>query len=312
MSGLELGLLDLCHVAPGATSATALCDMTDVACLADGLGYSRYWLAEHHTSAVAHASPEILIPLVAGMTDRIRVGTAGVLLPYRSLLKVASDFRLLATLFPRRIDLGMGRGRAPAATAEALLFGRADDTSEAMFDRMFGDVVHFLTGTVTEDHPNYQAWVSPARLEGAMPQVFGLGSSRRTLPIAAAHGAPFAYSLFIEGGGDDPEIFGEYRRRFRVGPLGTKPLAILTLAGVCAETDETAKAICQRDNDGLIPTVVGAAETCRTMLLTLRDRYAADEIVFVEIAKPLSDRLRSCELLSSALEMRRVPHAVPA
>ena len=98
MCGLELGLLDLCHVAPGASPPTALCDMTDVACLADGLGYTRYWLAEHHTSAVAHASPEILIPLVAGMTDRIRVGAAGVLLPYRSPLKVASDF-LPATLF---------------------------------------------------------------------------------------------------------------------------------------------------------------------------------------------------------------------
>ena len=98
MSGLELGLLDLCHVAPGSTPATALCDMTEVAQLADRLGFTRYWLAEHHSSFVAHASPELLIPLVAGMTDRIRVGTAGVLLPYRSPLKVASDF-LPVTLF---------------------------------------------------------------------------------------------------------------------------------------------------------------------------------------------------------------------
>lgn len=252
MSGLQLGLLDLCHVAPGSTPATALCDMTEVAQLADGLGFARYWLAEHHTSFVAHASPELLIPLVAGMTDRIRVGTAGVLLPYRSPLKVASDFRLLAILFPGRIDLGMGRGRAPDATAAALLFGRPSDHSDDTFARMFGDVIHFLTDTVPPDHPD-----------------------------RGAHGAPFAYALFIEGG-DDPEIFGEYRRRFRVGPLGAKPLAILSVAGVCAETDEAAKAIRERDCEGVIPPTAFVPAsycplywTCRTCPKPFRRNYTS-------------------------------------
>ncbi len=312
MSHLELGLLDMCRIVPGQTAAGALCDMTEIASLADSLGYSRFWLAEHHTSTVAHASPELLLPLLAGMTERIRVGAAGVLLSFRSPLKVASDFRLLETLFPGRIDLGLGRGRVPEHTADALLFGRPNDCSEEMFTRMFEDVVRFLTGTVPPEHPNYQAWVSPARLNGAMPQVFGLGTTRSTLRIAAEQGTSFAYALFIAGGGDDPGIFEEYRRSFRLGPLGTKPRAILSLAGVCANTEAEAQSICERDGDGIISNVVGSAVQCRAKLLELRDRYQADEIVFLEIARPLSERMRSCELLSRVLELEQEPRAASA
>jgi alkanesulfonate monooxygenase SsuD/methylene tetrahydromethanopterin reductase-like flavin-dependent oxidoreductase (luciferase family) len=200
----------------------------------------------------------------------------------------------------------------PEATAEALLFGRPNDLSEATFTRLFGDVVSFLTGTVRPEHPNYQAWVSPARLQGVMPQVFGLGTTRHTLRLAAEQGTSFAYALFIGGGGDDPDVFEEYRRAFRVGPLGARPRAILSVAGVCAETDAEAEAICSRDCEGVTPNIVGSPERCRVELLRLHDRYQADEIVFLEIARPLSDRLRSCELLSNTLELRRLPQAISA
>lgn len=299
---LELGLLDLCWIPPGGTAATTLADMTELVTLADRLGFTRYWLAEHHSSTVAHASPELLLPLLAGMTNRIRVGVGGVLLSYRSPLKVASDFRLLETLFPGRIDLGLGRGGVPRDTAEALLHGRSKDVSDQRFDAMFEDVVRFLTGTIPPEHPNYQARVSPQRLLGAMPQVFGLGTTRHTLHITAEQGASFAYALFIANGGEDPEVFEEYRRRFKPGALGTGPWTVLSVAGVCAETDEEAELICRRDCDGVIPSVVGSVEHCRAGLLGLRDRYRADEVVFLEIARPLSDRLRSCDLLSRALE----------
>src|SRR5262245_44367280 len=133
---LRISLLDSCSIAPGSTAAHALCDMTEVAVRADQLGFHRFWLAEHHSSTIGHASPELLVPVVAGMTERIRVGTAGILLSFKSPLAIANDFRLLSTLFSGRIDLGLGRGLVPEHTASALLYGRPKDLS---YEKMFAD-----------------------------------------------------------------------------------------------------------------------------------------------------------------------------
>src|SRR5689334_11493583 len=107
---LKLGVLDQSPIRKGGTAAQAVRETLDLARLRDRLGYHRYWLAEHHASeALAGSAPEILIARVAALTQRLRVGSGGVMLPHYSALKVAEQFRVLETLYPGRIDLGIGR-----------------------------------------------------------------------------------------------------------------------------------------------------------------------------------------------------------
>src|SRR5579859_4681025 len=111
--GFQLGALDLCRLYDGHKPSDTVWETIELAQLLESYGYGRYWLAEHHTADVAHSSPEILTPIVAGLTRRIIVGPAGVLLRFHSPLKVAKDFRLLHTLYPGRVDLGLARGGVP-------------------------------------------------------------------------------------------------------------------------------------------------------------------------------------------------------
>src|SRR5438067_1183725 len=116
-AGLRLSVLDQSPISEGSTGADALRNSVDLARLANDLGYERYWVAEHHgTPMLACASPEVLIGCIGAMTSRIRVGSGGVMLPHYSPLKVAETFSMLSGLFPRRIDLAVGRAPGTDAT----------------------------------------------------------------------------------------------------------------------------------------------------------------------------------------------------
>ncbi|TBR26768.1 MAG: MsnO8 family LLM class oxidoreductase, partial [Reyranella sp.] len=118
---LRLSVLDQSPIRKGGTPAEAVRDTLELAQLCDRLGYTRYWLAEHHSSeALAGSTPEVLITRVAGLTERIRVGSGGVMLPHYSAYKVAENFRMLETLFPGRIDVGIGRAPGSDQHAEVL------------------------------------------------------------------------------------------------------------------------------------------------------------------------------------------------
>src|SRR6476660_7208165 len=147
---LRLSVLDQSPVRSGATPAEAIQETLALARATDRLGFHRYWLAEHHsTPALAGPSPEVLIPQVAALTRGIRVGSGGVMLQHYSALKVAESFRVLETLFPGRIDLGIGR--APGSdqlTARAL----RDDGSPDYFPQQVSDLVGFLHGALPEGH----------------------------------------------------------------------------------------------------------------------------------------------------------------
>src|SRR5436853_7083498 len=150
---LRLGVLDQSPVRSGGAVAAAIHETLELAELCDRRGYHRYWLAEHHsTPGLAGSSAEVLIGQVAARTSRIRVGSGGVMLQHYSALKVAESFRVLETLYPGRIDLGIGR--APGSdqlTASALVSGdmpRVDD-----FPQKIADVLGFMSGTLPAQHP---------------------------------------------------------------------------------------------------------------------------------------------------------------
>src|SRR5919198_6086913 len=196
---LRLGVLDQSPVRSGATPAEAIQETLALARAADRLGYHRYWLAEHHsTPALAGPSPEVLIPQVAAVTTGIRVGSGGVMLQHYSALKVAESFRVLETLYPGRIDLGIGR--APGSdqlTARALASGGPVGVDD--FVEKVADVLGFLHGELPPQHPFGGVLAMPTG--ETTPEVWLLGSSDQSASIAAHFGVGFSFAHFINADG---------------------------------------------------------------------------------------------------------------
>jgi luciferase family oxidoreductase group 1 len=293
---LRLGVLELCPTPPGETGRDALFNCFEQAVGVEELGYSRYWLAEHHGPGTAHGSPEMLAGLVAQLTRRIRVGTAGVLLSYYSPLKVAKDFRLLQALFPGRIDLGVGAGRVDDETARRLLgspvWGGAPPTNYA---EKVSDLAAYLS--------DEKLSLTPRGV--GMPEMWVLGSGGvDSAHLAAHHGAAYSLSLFLAGGKDDPVVVKAYRDCFQPSRLWSRPTWNIAVAGICADTEEEARrlAVLHR-NPALVPNVVGSPEQCRARLLDIAARYQTDEIIFLALCGSLQQRLRCYQLLARALEL---------
>ena len=294
-AGLRVGLLDLAWAEPPRSHASVIHDLVELAPLAESLGFERYWLAEHHSPWVAHASPELLLPLLAGLTTRLRVGTAGVLLGYYSPYKVAANFRLLEALFPGRIDLGIARGRPDGNIGPALLDGRLEpgDTNAhaARLDELLL-ALHQATAS------------SPSPIGVRPPQVWLLGSGRESVRVAAQRGTAFSLALFFRQW-VGPAVLDEYRADFTALSGLAEPRANIAVAGACGETHAEARRILARyHNDFMLPTVVGSADECAAQLHELAYRYRVDEVMFMDAASGLAQRRQTCALLSEALHLQ--------
>ncbi len=220
---LALSILDQSTVASGRTPPEAIRETLALAKLADAWGYRRYWLAEHHNSA-SHAgtAPEIVISAIAATTSRIRIGSAGVMLPHYSALKVAEQFRVLEAIAPGRIDLGVGR--APGSDGRTA-FALNPDAAGAgdRFPQQVQDLLGWLGDGLPEGHP-YRA-VS-AQPEGpTRPEVWVLGSSDFGAQLAAYFGLPYCFAHFITDGRGSEEAMALYREGFRPHPATPGRLA---------------------------------------------------------------------------------------
>ncbi|MGD9919721.1 MAG: LLM class flavin-dependent oxidoreductase [Paenirhodobacter sp.] len=228
---LPYSILDLAPIPQGATVAEALAHSVDLARHAEALGYHRYWLAEHHNSTgIASAATAVLIGHVAGQTSTIRVGAGGIMLPNHAPLQVAEAFGTLATLYPGRIDLGLGR--APGTdglTAQALRRGVLNA------DRFPEDVIELLgfLGDASADQP-----VKAVPGQGTHVPVWMLGSSLFGAQLAAHLGLPYAFASHFA-----PDMLAEaieiYRARFRPG-VTAAPRFMLAVNLFAAETDAAA------------------------------------------------------------------------
>jgi luciferase family oxidoreductase group 1 len=236
---IPLSVLDLSVVTTETRPAAALRNSIDLARHVDGLGYVRYWLAEHHNLAsVASPAPDVMIGQIAAVTKNLRVGSGGVMLPNHAPLVVAERFKMLEALFPGRIDLGLGRAPGTdGATAYAL---------RSRLDRREGDDflerLHELTLWETRDFPQNHPYNNVVAMpdDTPLPPIWLLGSSDYSSDLAAQVGMGYAFAHHFAAH-DAIDAMVHYRARFKPSGWRTTPHAILAIAIVTAETDAEAE-----------------------------------------------------------------------
>ena len=206
----------------------------------DALGYYRYWVAEHHDSIhFASPCPEIMATAIASVTSNIRVGSGGVMLNHYSPLKVAETFKMLATLFPDRIDLGIGR--APGGTgltSQALAYPHQPHHGD-LYPNQANDLKGFIEGNLPADNPYHKIKVLPD--SSPRPELWMLGSSGGSAGLAGHLGYNIALARFIDPDNCNPSIFTEYHAEWQRAGHESTPNKLLAIACFCAETEAEAK-----------------------------------------------------------------------
>ena len=236
---VPLSILDLSPIAAGSSGPQALRNSLDLARLADGLGYVRYWVAEHHNlPAIASSAPDIMIGQIAAVTSRMRIGSGGVMLPNHAPLMVAERFKVLEALYPGRIDLGLGRapGTDPA-TSYALRRRQGISEEDDFLDR-FNELMLLETRGFPAGHPFHNVRAMPADVP--LPPIYLLGSSDYSAQLAGHIGAAFAFAHHFAQF-DAVEAMRLYRENFRPSAAHETPYAILATHVVCADTDDKAE-----------------------------------------------------------------------
>jgi luciferase family oxidoreductase group 1 len=234
---LGLSILDQSTIASGRGADAAIRETLALARLADQWGYGRYWLAEHHNSdSHAGSAPEMLVAAIAATTTRIRIGTAGVMLPHYRALKVAEQFKVAEAIAPGRIDLGVGRAPGSDGRTAFALNPRANEAADN-FPNQVMDLLGWLGDGLPEGHP-FRAVAANPQVPGR-PQVWMLGSSDYGAQVAAYFGLPYCYAHFISDRGSE-QVTALYREGFRPHPGHAGRLAAPHCAlGVFALTAET-------------------------------------------------------------------------
>ena len=237
---LRLSVLDQSTVVTGRSPDTSIRESLALARHCEALGYARYWVAEHHNSAsIAGTAPEVLIAAIAATTTRIRVGSAGVMLPHYSALKVAEQFRVLEAIAPGRIDLGLGR--APGSDQRtAFALNPLAETAAAEFPAQLRDLLAWSAGEpLVAGHPFHDIVAQP---QGpTMAEVWMLGSSDYGAQVAAYFGLPFCFAHFITDGRGTEEALALYRAQYRPSPRHPAPHAALCVWALAADTEAEAE-----------------------------------------------------------------------
>ncbi len=331
----HFSLLDLSPVAEGATVAQALANTTDLAQLAEALGFHRYWLAEHHNMpGIASAATAVLIGHVANATRRIRLGAGGIMLPNHAPLMVAEQFGTLATLHPDRIDLGIGR--APGTDQATMRALRRHMTQDDRFPEDVAELLGYL-----DDMPE-TAVVRAIPGLGTHVPVWILGSSLYGAQLAAYFGLPYAFAshfapMMLE------QALAVYRQDFRPSKWLARPYAMIA-AGVCAaDTDEEARhlrssqllafARLRSGRPGKLPrpqddlsqevpppvmaqveqalsvSATGSPETVERQLSAILRRYRPDELMITGMIHDHAARRRSTTIAAEVLATLTTPVA---
>jgi luciferase family oxidoreductase group 1 len=338
---MRISVLDQSGVAAGQPPAAAIRDSVRLAMACDRLGYHRYWVSEHHNSeGIAGTAPEVLLGHLAAVTRRIRIGSAGIMLPHYAPLKVAEQFRVLEALAPGRIDLGMGRGPGadrhtsyalkPAALDNPLAMATADS-----FPQDVADVIAWTRGApLAADHPFAGIRAQPSG--DSAPQHWIVGSTAYTARLASQLGLPYCFAHFFNDGDDADAALGLYRESFRPS-LEARALPAICVWAAAAPTSGQAEALFmpyalwrarrQPGRTAPFPAPGQFAATClsaqeRATIDRLRERvvfgtpddvasrlaalagaFGVNELVVITNTCDPADRQRSYELIAQAMDL---------
>jgi luciferase family oxidoreductase group 1 len=329
---IPLSILDLSPVSAGSSGAQALHNSLDLARLADGLGYVRYWVAEHHNlPAVASSAPDIMIGQIAAITKNMRVGSGGVMLPNHAPLMVAERFKVLEGLFPGRIDLGLGRAPGTDPATSYALRRRQGISDEDDFLERFQEMMLLEKRGFPPGHPFHSVQAMPSDVR--LPPIYLLGSSDYSAQLAGQIGAAFAFAHHFATFPAD-EAMRLYRDSFRPSASHNRPLAILGTQVMCADTDAEAERLAltfdlnavrrakgeyqplaspedaaaydyspvdrARIAQGRNRISVGSPATVKAKLTKLIEATKADELMVTSMIFDHAARKRSYELLAQA------------
>ena len=236
---MKWSVLDQSTATQGGAQDVAIRESLALAKLCDELGYHRYWVSEHHNSAsIVGTAPEILMAAIAATTRRIRVGSAGVMLPHYSALKVAEQFRVLEAIAPGRIDLGVGRAPGSDRLTALALNPHANAAEE--FPAQVHELQCWIEGTpLAPEHPFRSIAAQP---QGpTSPQLWILGSSDYGAQLAAHFGLPYAFAYFFSDGRGVEEALALYRRNYRPSARYPAPVATICVWALAADTDDEAR-----------------------------------------------------------------------
>lgn len=327
-----LSVLDLSPVATGMTGAQALRNSLDLARLCDGLGYVRYWVAEHHNMpAIASSAPDIMIGQIAAVTQNMRIGSGGVMLPNHAPLMVAERFKVLEALFPGRIDLGLGRAPGTDPATSYALRRRQGINEEDDFLERFQELMLLETRGFPAGHPFHNVKAMPADVP--LPPIYLLGSSDYSAQLAGQIGAAFAFAHHFATFPAE-EAMKLYRDSFKPSVSHKVPLAILGTQVMVADTDEEAERLAltfdlntvRRAKGEYLPLAspeeaaafdytpvdrariaqgrnriaVGSPATVRAKLMPLLEATKADELMVTSMIFDHAARKHSYELLAQA------------
>lgn len=333
---LSYSILDQSPISEGSSPQEALKQTAVLAQKAEQWGYTRFWVSEHHdATTLAGSSPEVLIAHLGAVTNTIRLGSGGVMLPHYAPFKIAENFKLLEALYPDRIDAGVGRapGGMPRASY-ALNEGKKRDTSQ--FPKQIDELRMYLTDSIPQEHPYYGMKATPVTKHS--PPIWILGSSENSAQLAAEKGLPYMFAHFINGEGGQT-FAKEYRKQF-VSHSESNPRVGFAIFVVCQETAEQAEwvassmdlSLCMgaqgMPSKGTPPPenaraypyskfekllvaenrrrmVVGTPEQVVDKLEIMASEYGADEVMLVSSAYDFNDKLKTFQLIAEEMQKRR-------
>ncbi len=335
---MKLSVLDQSPACLGRAPADAIVESLALARHCEALGYHRYWVCEHHNSnSIVGSAPEVLMAAIAAGTTRIRIGSAGIMLPHYSALKVAEQFRVLEAIAPGRIDLGLGRAPGSDRLTAQALNPHASSTADD-FPRQVLDLQDWLAGTrMAAGHPYRSITAQP---QGpSIPQMWILGSSNYGAQLAAHLGLPYAFAYFFSDGKGAEEALALYRQHFRPSARHPVPQATICVWALAADTQAEAQHLLMTreywrvgfEKGVLRPLVspqdaaahlyspedeariaqlratalVGTGTEVATRLRALGQRLGLDEIVVNTWAFDPQARRHSYALLAQALDIAR-------
>lgn len=304
---MKLSVLDLVPLIGSADAAFALEQAVKLAQTAEASGYNRYWAAEHHDMpGLACTSPEVLLAHIGAKTNRIRIGSGALLLPHYKPIKVAESFHLLASLYPNRVDLGIGRAPGGSAHVTMALSGNFLENVYRMPETL-RDLIELLQGTYRLDGQPVIARPTPP----APPELWMLGTNRKSAAYAAEFGTGYVFGQFMSDA-DGDEMLAVYRDHFRPSALCPSPRAIVAVGVICAETDDEAVRLAstrptwatpdakspERRSESGGSWLVGSPQKVKAGLKQLSDKYGVDEMIVVTPIQDYDQRLRSYELIA--------------